>query len=336
MTTDSAFCTQTFDDLRICGWQILLAARKLVDTDAPNGAVTLHYENATRTVEVVPGIQAEGQLTYSADHQWQYLQQLPETIRMMFDLYLPVLGSHASPSVVIGHLGQSVDAQIATVGGDSFFVTGEENRNHLHRLRALSHAVIVGAETVLADDPKLNTRTVPGPSPIRVVIDPQGRVPSNAGVLNDEAAPTWLFHSTSRSHVDEQSHPLVTRIALDKVEGRFPMKDIIAALAQRGVTRLFVEGGGVTVSNMLKQNCLHLLQVAAAPVLVGEGRPAIQLPGIDTMKNALRPPFQLYRMGEDVLWNFDVRNIDIANGESQDTSKETIENADVPAFQRLL
>lgn len=336
MTNNSANCTQTFDELRNCGWEILLAARAIIDAVAPQSAVTLNYNNVSRQVDVIAGVQPNGQLFYGVDHQWRYAKDLPDIIRSVFDLYLPVLGTHTEPSVVVGHLGQSVDARIATLNGDAFFVTGEENRDHLHRMRALCHAVLVGAETVLIDNPQLNTRTVSGPSPIRVVVDPRRRVPATAGILHDGAAPTWLFHSTDLTDSQEQTEALVQRIILTEVSGRLLMTDIIDALKQRGVTRLFVEGGGVLVSTMLTQNCLHLLQVAAAPLLVGDGRPAIQLPGVHAMKDALRPPFQLYRMGEDVMWNFNVRNIDVASGESKEASQSPTTNQDIPALQRLL
>lgn len=336
MTIQTANCTQKLDEFLMSGWEILLAARKMVDAEAPDGALTFHYALTSRKVFVVSGIQDEGHLVYGADHQWSYSHHLPEPIRTLFDLYLPCLGSHAATSVVVGHLGQSVDSRIATVGGDSIFVTGEENRKHLHRMRALSHAVLVGAETVVADDPQLNTRSVSGPSPVRVVIDPRERISSATGIFHDKAAPTWLIHCSSTPKADEDVSTHVKRIWLSEDSGRLSMKNIVDALAQRGLRRLFVEGGGVTVSNMLRHNCLDFLQLAAAPVLVGEGRPAIQLPGIKVMKDALRPPFQLYRMDDDVLWNFDMRGIDVVNADNSDGLKQTAKSQGIPALQRVL
>lgn len=326
---------EIFDELRTCAWAILLAAREVVDSDVPEGAVTLHYKTTSQTVVVLDGVHIDGDVFYDEKQCWRVSQNLPETVRTILDLYLPVLGTHSQPSVVVGHLGQSVDAKIATVNGDAFYVTGEENRDHLHRMRALSHAVLVGAETVLSDDPQLNTRTVPGPSPIRVVIDPGRRVPSNAGILRDGAAPTWLIHADNVPGVMEEPSSPVRRILLPAIEGRLQMNDIVTALAERGVRRLFVEGGGVTVSNMLAQNCLDWLQLAVAPILVGTGRPAIQLPGVSAMQDALRPPFQLYRMGTDVLWNFDVRNVDIQNGLSGPSPQQPVGQMAIP-FQRLV
>ena len=82
--------------------------------------------------------------------------------RPLIDLYLPICSATRTRPITVGHLGQSLDGFIATHGGDSQFVTGRENLLHMHRLRALCDAIIVGAGTGAADDPQLATRHVPG------------------------------------------------------------------------------------------------------------------------------------------------------------------------------
>src|SRR6266404_4253948 len=75
--------------------------------------------------------------------------------RSLVDLYLPICAATAARPITVGHLGQSLDGFIATHAGESRFVTGQENVLHSHRLRALCDAVVVGAGTVAADDPRL-------------------------------------------------------------------------------------------------------------------------------------------------------------------------------------
>src|SRR5206468_4442700 len=82
--------------------------------------------------------------------------------------------------IAVGQLGQSLDGRIATLSGDSCYINGPEGIAHLHRLRALVDAVVVGAGTVRADDPQLTVRSVSGPNPVRVVIDPRGTLPADA------------------------------------------------------------------------------------------------------------------------------------------------------------
>src|SRR5215467_6282172 len=88
--------------------------------------------------------------------------------------------------VVVGQFGQSIDARIATPTGHSHYINGAAGLAHLHRLRALVDAVVVGIGTALADDPQLTVRHVAGPSPARVVIDPSGRLPTKARLLVED------------------------------------------------------------------------------------------------------------------------------------------------------
>src|SRR6185295_3168772 len=109
----------------------------------------------------------------------------------LLDLYLPICSATAAAPVTVGHLGLSLDGFIATPTGDSQFVTGHENILHLHRMRALCHAVVVGAGTVAADDPQLTTRHVPGHNPLRVVFDPTRRLTAEYRIFQDDDVPTW-------------------------------------------------------------------------------------------------------------------------------------------------
>lgn len=115
----------------------------------------------------------------------------PPDARLLVDRYLPLC--LAGPYVTFAQLGQSLDGFIATRTGDADYVTGEEDRDHLHRLRALADAVVVGAGTAVSDDPQLTVRTCPGTNPVRVVIDPRGRVPLDCRVFTDGSAPAlWV------------------------------------------------------------------------------------------------------------------------------------------------
>jgi len=228
--------------------------------------------------------------------------------RAMLDLYLPLCGARPGSPVVIAHLGQSIDGRIATHSGDSRFVTGEANRRHLHRLRALCDAVIVGAGTVAADDPQLTTRHVPGDDPVRVVLDPNCRVGAAAGVLNDRRAPTLLAVDAARLADARRGAGAAEVIGAPCDRGTLDLRALLAALRARGLHALFVEGGGVTVSQFLAAGLLDTLQIAIAPVIIGSGRPGLQLPAVPSMRDCLRPPGRLFRMGEDVLWSFDLRS----------------------------
>ena len=224
--------------------------------------------------------------------------------RDLVALYAPLFAADPSSSLVVAHLGQSIDAMIATRSGDACFVTGPENIVHLHRMRALCDAVIVGAGTAATDDPRLTTRLVDGPNPVRVVIDPERRLSGGLRLFGDGEAPTLVACADDRLSADDD-HP--TLIGLPRDTGGLALADLIGALRDQGLRRLFVEGGGITVSRWMNAGLLDRLQVTIAPVFIGDGRPALALPPAARMASCLRPPTRVFRLGEDLLWDFELR-----------------------------
>ena len=92
------------------------------------------------------------------------------------EIFGPLRSGKTDPLVVVGQVGQSLDGRIATTTGRSCYINGAAGLAHLHRLRALVDAVVVGVRSAVADDPRLTVRHVAGPDPARVVIDPRGRL----------------------------------------------------------------------------------------------------------------------------------------------------------------
>ncbi|WP_254710445.1 RibD family protein [Streptomyces lunaelactis] len=223
--------------------------------------------------------------------------------QLLADRYLPLC--LAGPHLTFAQLGQSLDGFIATRTGDSDFVTGEEDRLHLHRLRALADAVVVGAGTAVADDPRLTVRACPGDNPVRVVLDPKGRVPLGRQVFTDGSAPTlWVVGAGGErgKAVPDGVDVLVLPDGDDFAPGR-----LVQALARRGLGRVLIEGGGVTVSRFLQEGALHRLYVPVAPVLLGDGTPGLRFPGQPVMRDALRPPVRRAALGEDTLFELELR-----------------------------
>ena len=224
-------------------------------------------------------------------------------------------------SWVVGQLGQSLDGRIATETGHSHYVTGPADIRRLHRLRALSQAVVVGAGTVESDDPQLTVREVDGPSPVRVVLDPRARLDPARRIFQSPEAPTlWIqdrseVEGTSESSPRERAEDLpggasvaahVERIGLrTSPSGAFAPADVIALLAGLGLSRVLIEGGGITVSHFLEAGILDRLHLVVAPLLIGSGRMGISLPPVETLDQALRPPSRIFRLGPDVLFDLE-------------------------------
>lgn len=255
---------------------------------------------------------ASAWITWTREDGFRPGRWLPESTRSLLDLYLPVCAPAAVRSFVIGHLGQSLDGCIATLSGDARCVTGRGNILHLHRLRALCDAILVGAGTVAADDPRLTTRLVPGPSPVRVVLDPRRRLDAHLGVFTDGAAPTIVVSAPGAGRSDRVGAAEVLEI--EHGAAGFDLTRLIAALRERGCRRLMVEGGGITVSRFLTAGLLDRLHVAIAPVIIGNGRRGLQLPAAQSMQEARRPAHRLYRMGADVLFDCIPAELGAPNG----------------------
>jgi diaminohydroxyphosphoribosylaminopyrimidine deaminase/5-amino-6-(5-phosphoribosylamino)uracil reductase len=226
-------------------------------------------------------------------------------VRDLLDLYLPICGASAERPITVGHLGQSIDGHIATRAGHSSYVTGQANLVHLHRLRALCDAVVVGAGTVANDDPSLTTRYVRGANPVRVIVDPRGRLADRYKVFKDSEAPTLI--ACDPTCLPRVAVGQVEMINVPSRDGRLDLGALLASLHERGLYGVFVEGGGVTVSRFLEANRLDRLHLTAAPVLIGSGRRGLQLPAVDSMAQCPRPEHRIFRMGDDILWDLDLR-----------------------------
>ena len=220
-------------------------------------------------------------------------------------LYLPLCTPRGRP-FTIGHLAQSLDGFVATRRGESLFITGGENVVHMHRLRALSDAVVVGASTVLADDSRLTTRLVPGPNPLRVVIDPRRRLPASLRLFGDGAAPTLLVCDAARARPGERFGEAEV-VGLPVRDGRLDYAAILGLLHGRGCRTVFVEGGGTTVSGFLAGGLLDRLQITLAPALLGDGLRGLRMPAVTRLADAPSFAYRMLRMGDDVLFDCDPR-----------------------------
>jgi diaminohydroxyphosphoribosylaminopyrimidine deaminase / 5-amino-6-(5-phosphoribosylamino)uracil reductase len=219
------------------------------------------------------------------------------------DLFGPLRVSRVDDLMVIGQLGQSLDGRVATPTGHSHYINGPAGLNHLHRLRALVDAVVVGVGTALADDPQLTVRRVSGPQPVRVVIDPKGRLPESARMLADDGVRRIILTANGVRPSPPQGIEIVE---LPASGGQIAPSAILAALKARGLNRILIEGGADTVSRFLAAGCLDRLHVVVAPIVLGSGRVGLTLPPIARADQALRAPMHVHRLDDEVLFDCDL------------------------------
>jgi riboflavin-specific deaminase-like protein len=218
-------------------------------------------------------------------------------------LFGPLRAGAADGLVVVGQIGQSLDGRVATQSGHSHYINGPAGLAHLHRLRALVDAVVIGVGTALADDPQLTVRRVLGPQPARVVIDPGGRLPAGARLFAADGVRRLVV---TGSGVRPPLPAGIEVVALPKANGQIAPTAILSALAECGLRRLLIEGGADTLSRFLAARCLDRLHVMVAPIILGSGRASFALPPIARADQALRAPLRVHRLDDEVLLDCDL------------------------------
>lgn len=300
------FSTTLLDDS--AGWDIVT----LMASMAPALAVTEQPLTFTWTGEELRSVDStnpDAVIAWDPADGWHVLVSEADPRFGLMDLWRPICSATPSRPVAVGHLGQSIDGFIATPSGDSQFVTGQQNIVHLHRLRALCSAVIVGAGTVAFDNPLLTTRRVDGPNPLRVIFDPSRRLEGDYKLFTDDAASTLYACAQEHLQPGETRVGLAAVVPLTTEAPGAAASELVTHLRERGCFRLFVEGGGVTVSAFLEAGLLDRLQIAVAPVFIGNGRPAVRLPARETLRDCARPDYRVFRMGGDVLFDCNLRKL---------------------------
>ena len=205
--------------------------------------------------------------------------------------------------MVVGQIGQSIDGRIATESGHSHYINGPAGLAHLHRLRALVDAVVIGVGTAIADDPQLTVRRVAGTNPARVVIDPKGRLPADAKMLAADGVRRLVITAEDARYAPPRG---VEVLALPTAYGNIAPATILAALAAQGFRRILIEGGADTLSRFLAAGCLDRLHVVVAPIILGGGRSSFVLPPIERADEALRVPMRTHQLDDEVLFDCDL------------------------------
>ena len=227
---------------------------------------------------------------------------LTPAVESMLRLYLPLCIGATSNDLVVGHVGQSLDGQIATSTGASCYITGREDVTHTHRLRALFDVVLVGRGTIVCDDPRLTTRLVDGDNPTRVVVDPGLRASLDRRVFSDGAAPTLVLCAEG-VRGNRGSHGQAEIVELPATGPLLHPGVLLDRLGRKGFRRIFVEGGGVTVSHFLQAGLVDRMHVTVSPIFLGQGRPGVALPRIDRLDEAWRPRVRRFALGDDMLFD---------------------------------
>jgi 5-amino-6-(5-phosphoribosylamino)uracil reductase/diaminohydroxyphosphoribosylaminopyrimidine deaminase/5-amino-6-(5-phosphoribosylamino)uracil reductase len=196
----------------------------------------------------------------------------------------------ARPFVTLSY-AQTLDGRLATSTGSSQWISAPESLRFSHELRAEHDAIMVGVGTVCKDDPRLTVRLAAGRDPLRVVVDSTLRTPLTAAVLAKGAAPGTLLAVTSRAPADKSDEvralgATVLCLPTD-TDGRVDLVTLLAALHDRCVGSVLVEGGAGMITALLQAQLVDRLVVCVAPKILGAGVEAVGDLGIRELDRAL-------------------------------------------------
>lgn len=205
---------------------------------------------------------------------------------------------HNRPFVTL-KLATSMDGKIATKTGQSQWITGERSRSYVHYLRSTHDAVMVGSGTSIADNPTLTVRGLgPVRQPVRIVLDSHLKTdPKNILGQTSELSPVWMCHNSSADTSAWQN----THASLIECHDGLDIDDVLSKIAQRGITRVFCEGGGKLAASLLNGGFVDQIITMTAGIAIGaDGLDALASLNISKLENA--PRFirqQNFVMGQD-------------------------------------
>jgi diaminohydroxyphosphoribosylaminopyrimidine deaminase/5-amino-6-(5-phosphoribosylamino)uracil reductase len=199
----------------------------------------------------------------------------------------------------------TLDGNIATITGESRWISCEQSRKYVHKMRASMDAIMVGVDTVIADNPQLTVRHVAGKNPLRIIVDTRLRTPESVNVLNGELSSRTIIATT-------ESNPRVhlryikqgaTIIVCAEYDGRVSMIDLLQKLGIMGVQSILLEGGSRLAGSMLQLGLIDELVFFMAPKIIGSnGFAPFTLQGITKMAHAIKLDFtDIRRIGSDIV-----------------------------------
>ncbi len=210
---------------------------------------------------------------------------------------------------------QSIDGRIATLTGDSRWISGNETLELAHRLRERNGAIVAGIGTVLRDDPELSCRLEDARSqPLRVVLDSRLRFPLESRIAATADRFPTLVVTTGRGAAEAagkvrqlRDSGISVAEAAEDADGRVDIEGALRILRELGIDGVFVEGGAAVITSFLTRRLVSRLVIVIAPLLIGEGVSAVGDLGVRRLADACRLVSRDFRFhGADGVWDLEL------------------------------
>ena len=211
----------------------------------------------------------------------------------ILNILVPIL--RKNKKLVIAQIGQSIDGRIALNNGNSHYINNPKSIIYLHCLRSISDAIIVGSNTIKKDDPLLTTRKIKGTNPKRIIIDGSLSLNNKYKIFNDGNENIIFTKSNKNIRLNNS-----TIIRLNKKNFT---KNFITQIKKLKYKNILVEGGSKTISELINNKYIDILQFMIAPILIGSGINSLNLKEISNLNKAIRPKHNFNELENEIIVN---------------------------------
>ena len=211
----------------------------------------------------------------------------------ILNILLPIL--RKNKKLVIAQIGQSIDGRIALNNGNSHYINNPKSIIYLHCLRSISDAIIVGSNTIKKDDPLLTTRKIKGTNPKRIIIDGSLSLNNKYKIFND--GNENIIFTKSNKNIRLNNSTII------RLKEKNFTKNLITQIKKLKYKNILVEGGSKTISELINNNYINILQFMIAPILIGSGINSLNLKEISNLNKAIRPKHNFNELENEIIVN---------------------------------
>ena len=211
----------------------------------------------------------------------------------IINILLPIL--RKNKKLVIAQIGQSIDGRIALNNGNSHYINNPKSIIYLHCLRSISDAIIVGSNTIKKDDPLLTTRKIKGTNPKRIIIDGSLSLNNKYKIFND--GNENIIFTKSNKNIRLNNSTII------RLKEKNFTKNFIKHIKNLKYKNILVEGGSKTISELINNKYIDILQFMIAPILIGSGINSLNLKEISNLNKAIRPKHNFNELENEIIVN---------------------------------
>ena len=211
----------------------------------------------------------------------------------ILNILLPIL--RKNKKLVIAQIGQSIDGRIALNNGNSHYINNPKSIIYLHCLRSISDAIIVGSNTIKKDDPLLTTRKIKGTNPKRIIIDGSLSLNNKYKIFND--GNENIIFTKSNKNIRLNNSTII------RLKEKNFTKNFITQIKKLKYKNILVEGGSKTISELINNKYIDILQFMIAPILIGSGINSLNLKEISNLNKAIRPKYNFNELENEIIVN---------------------------------